>query len=123
MVKDPLLQRVVEAFKKRQIDFIALFGSRAKGLARPDSDYDILIEYSWGVRYDHFELVEAKQEAEAILGKKVDLVTTPALSKFIRDEVLSTLIVLHGSTPRRFPLPAHTGVGRTHSPIPVRNAT
>ena len=107
MSHDPLLTRVVDAFRKRGIDFIALFGSRAKGSAGPDSDYDLLIEYSSVVRYDLFELVEAKQEAEGILGRKVVLVTTRSLSKFIRDEVLSTLIVLYGHTPIHIPAAAH----------------
>lgn len=44
---DPVIKRFLSGIKrlglKQRIDKIYLFGSRAKGMERPDSDYDLLI--------------------------------------------------------------------------------
>jgi len=47
MTADPLVQRVVKRIAEAiQPTQIILFGSRATGAARPDSDLDLLIVYS-----------------------------------------------------------------------------
>ena len=38
---DDIVRRIVEAFRPRRI---VLFGSRSRGVARPDSDVDLMIE-------------------------------------------------------------------------------
>ena len=47
-VKDKVLQRWIEALgpKPASIERIVLFGSRARGTARPDSDYDLALVVS-----------------------------------------------------------------------------
>lgn len=67
---------------------LALFGSVLRNEARPDSDVDLLVEFSRGSKtYGHFlalaELLEAR------LGRRVELVTAQALSPFIGPRILS----------------------------------
>ncbi len=61
---------------------VAIFCSYARGEAGPDSDIDVLVEYELAL--------------SDLVGRKIDLVTTPALSPHFRDDVLSRMQVIHG---------------------------
>lgn len=77
---------------------LSLFGSRSREDFAPDSDVDLLIEFLPGHAVGFFKLVEIEQELSAILGgKKVDLVTLPALSHIIRDSALSDAVELYAA--------------------------
>lgn len=71
---------------------VRLFGSIARGEARPDSDLDILIELEPGRSL--LDLVAIKQDLEELLGCKVDVVTEAAISPYIRDQVLKEAVGL-----------------------------
>ena len=71
---------------------VRVFGSRARGEGRPDSDIDILVT----VR-DHaslLELVAIKQDHEDLLGSTVHVVTEDAISPYIREQVLREAVAL-----------------------------
>jgi len=71
---------------------VRVFGSRARGEGRPDSDIDILVT----VR-DHaslLELVAIKQDLEDLLGSTVHVVTEDAISPYIREQVLGEAVTL-----------------------------
>ena len=65
---------------------LALFGSAAREEARPDSDVDLLVEFSRPVGL--FEFVRLKLVLEEILECRVDLVTPDALRESIKAEIL-----------------------------------
>jgi len=94
-LKSKELEQAADLLRTKGASFAAIFGSRAKGEARPDSDYDFLVEFRQGANIGLFDLVELKSELEAILGRKVDLGTVNSLDKYIRDEVLSSMVVLY----------------------------
>ena len=69
---------------------IRVFGSFARGEARPDSDLDLLIE-AGPTRTPFFPgglLVDLEEE----LGRRVDLATPAALHPLIRDQILSEAV-------------------------------
>jgi predicted nucleotidyltransferase len=71
---------------------VRIFGSVARGEARPDSDLDLLIDLEPGRSL--FDIIGIKQDLEELLGRRVDVVTIPGLSPYIRDDVLREAIPL-----------------------------
>jgi len=67
---------------------LRVFGSRATGSARPDSDLDLLVEFEPG--RDLFDLIELKQALEERTGSAVDVVTEGGLSPFMRAGILQS---------------------------------
>lgn len=59
-----------------------LFGSYSRGEADTNSDIDILVEldYSQGIGWNYFGM---KEDLEEKLNKRVDIVSSKGLSKFI----------------------------------------
>jgi predicted nucleotidyltransferase len=67
---------------------LALFGSVLRGEAGPDSDVDVLVQFSPGAKtFEHF--LALSDLLEELLGKQVELVTTEALSPFIGPRILA----------------------------------
>jgi len=69
---------------------LALFGSVVRGEAKPDSDVDILVEFSKPVGL--FGFIRLKHRLEEILGRSVDLVTRAALKPQLRDRILEECV-------------------------------
>jgi uncharacterized protein len=86
--------RVAEFCKRNRIRKLSLFGSALRDDFRPDSDIDLLVEFQTGAAPSLFDLARMERELSAILsGRKVDLRTPKELSRYFRDEVLSTASV------------------------------
>ena len=71
---------------------IRVFGSVARGEARPDSDIDLLVEYEPG--HGGFAFVEFCERVERLLGRRVDVVTERSLHPLVRDRVLAQAVPL-----------------------------
>lgn len=65
---------------------ISVFGSRARGDARPDSDIDLIVEFSKSVGFVHFFKVEKR--LERLLGRKIDMTTPGGLHPRLKDAIL-----------------------------------
>ncbi len=75
--------------QRHRIRRLSLFGSRLKGTARPDSDFDLLVEFEPGAIPSYFDLANIEIELSDLLGgQKVDLRTPAELSRYFRDQVL-----------------------------------
>ena len=75
--------------RRRHIRRLSLFGSLLRGNAGPDSDVDLLVEFSREARPSFLDLAEIEQELSGLLaGRRVDLRTAEDLSRYFRDEVL-----------------------------------
>ena len=71
---------------------VRVFGSRAHGEARPESDVDLLVTV--GERTSLLDIVAIKQDLEDLLGSTVHLVTEDAISPYLRDKVLRESVPL-----------------------------
>ena len=68
---------------------LSVFGSAARGEIRPDSDLDILVEFNADARIGLVKFSSFSEELEALLGRKVDLVTKRGLKPWLRNSILS----------------------------------
>lgn len=84
------LKRLKPVLKERfKVKEIGVFGSYVRGDESPESDVDILVEFSEPIGWEFFDLQEFLKE---ILGKDVDLVTVPALKPQLRERILKEVI-------------------------------
>ena len=75
------------ALKVKQL---RLFGSVARDEAGPDSDIDLLVDFSEPVGY--FQFVEVRRRLALLLGRPVDLATEPSLKRQLREQILKEAI-------------------------------
>ena len=69
-----------------------VFGSVARGEARPESDLDLLVKLDPGRSL--LDLIAIKQDLEDLLGCEVDVVTEAAISPYLREQVLREAVSL-----------------------------
>lgn len=82
------LKSLERPLRDRGLTALALFGSTARGTARPDSDVDVLIDIAPDARFSLVDLVSVKNFLEDRLGRTVDVVTREGLDPAIRDRVI-----------------------------------
>lgn len=96
MGTDELLKtKRTEIFKiatKHGVTNVRVFGSVARGDARPESDIDFLVEV--GPTHSSFFPAGLIADLEFLLGRHVDVVTPKGLHWFIRDKVLKEAVPL-----------------------------
>jgi predicted nucleotidyltransferase len=80
------LTRLQPRLAARHVGRIGVFGSVARGEARPDSDIDILVDMT--AEGDLFDLVAVKLLLEEALGRPVDVVPLGGLKQDAREVVL-----------------------------------
>jgi hypothetical protein len=77
---------ILAAAAKRGVRNVRLFGSIARGEARPDSDADFLVDLDRGRSL--LDLAGLVMDLESLLGRRVDVVTPAGLRPRIRESVL-----------------------------------
>jgi predicted nucleotidyltransferase len=87
------IKRIVAAHKgdlqrRYHLTALGVFGSYTRGEETATSDVDILIDYDPASRLNLFDIVELKDELSALLGVKADVVTKPALKRWIGEHIL-----------------------------------
>ncbi|MEJ2706392.1 MAG: nucleotidyltransferase family protein [Anaerolineales bacterium] len=85
-----LLQQRKELTERYHVASLFLFGSVARDEASPDSDIDILVEFSQPVGLFHF--IELKQHLEELLGCEVDLGTPRSLKPYLKEQILKEAV-------------------------------
>ena len=77
------LRRHEAELKRLGIEHLYLFGSTARDEARPDSDVDLFFDHPEG-SLGLYELMDVKERAAAILGRKADIMTRRSLHRVLR---------------------------------------
>ena len=87
-------------FRRRwAIAELAVFGSVLRDDFRPESDIDLLVTFTPEAEWDLLDLLRMQDDAAAILGRPVDLVSRAGLEQssnaIVRREVLGTSRVVY----------------------------
>ncbi|MDO9559419.1 MAG: nucleotidyltransferase family protein [Syntrophales bacterium] len=91
--------KIREFCLRNHIRKLALFGSVLRDDFGPESDIDVLVEFDSGAEVGFFELYDMEEELSLLFGgRKIEIVTQAALSKYFRDEVISRAEVQYAAT-------------------------
>jgi predicted nucleotidyltransferase len=78
----PISTAVLQEFCQRwRVQELALFGSILRDDFGPDSDVDVLVTFAPGADWGLLDHVRMEQELEALLGRKVDLLSRRAVER------------------------------------------
>jgi uncharacterized protein len=77
------IKLIQEYFKAQPVLKAYLFGSYVRGEATLDSDIDILVDLDYSEAIG-WEFIQMQIDLQALLAKKVDLVSARGLSKYIQ---------------------------------------
>jgi predicted nucleotidyltransferase len=92
-------ERVASFCADNHIKRLSLFGSALEDEMTETSDIDLLVEFEEDSTPGFFGLSEMEQELAKILGgRRIDLRTLGDLSRYFRDEVRKTSVVVYGAT-------------------------
>lgn len=92
------MDRIAAFCRKWKIVEFALFGSVLGDDFRSDSDVDVLVSFDENQSWSLWNLVEMKEELEAMLGREVDLVEKSSLrNPFRRRAILATKKVIYAA--------------------------
>jgi len=86
MNKQDILNRLREnqrTLRERGVMHAALFGSRARGDDRPDSDTDIMIEVDPAARLTIYDYVGLKEYIAGLFDGRVDVVSRDGLKPYV----------------------------------------
>jgi len=83
---------LIELARRRGVGNLRVFGSMAWGDADADSDVDLLVTLPPGA--SALALGGLLMDAQELLGRRVDVVTEPALHPALRERILASCIAL-----------------------------
>jgi len=94
-------KKVATFCHKYRIRRLALFGSALRADFRPDSDVDVLVEFSTDAKYGLFALSRMEDELRQLFGREVDLVDQAAIEQsrnyIRRKEILGSLETIYAA--------------------------
>jgi predicted nucleotidyltransferase len=77
--------------KQLGVQHLYLFGSTARDEARDDSDIDLFFDHERG-KLGLFQLMDVKERAAEILGRKTDIMTRGSLHPVLRKQIESSAL-------------------------------
>lgn len=84
--------RILALARRHGVIRVRIFGSMARGDARPDSDVDLLVDV--GLDPSPWFPGGLVAELEELLGRRVQIVTEQGLDELLRDRVLQEAVPL-----------------------------
>lgn len=89
MNRDAAISRLKEheaELRRLGVQSLYLFGSTARDEAGPKSDVDLFFDYEEG-RFGLYELMDVKEAAARILGRKTDIMTRDSIHRVLRSGI------------------------------------
>ena len=97
-VPDGSIERFCKTWQIAEFD---VFGSVTRHDFRPESDVDVMIEFTPSSRWGMLEFAEMAEQLEQLFGRKVDLVTRRAVQRstnpYRRDAILQSSQRVYGA--------------------------
>jgi uncharacterized protein len=84
---------LIDVCRNNAVTSVGVFGSMARGEATPQSDIDLLVEFS--ERKSLFDMARLERELSTALGRKVDLLTKKAISPYLREHILDEVQMIY----------------------------
>lgn len=72
---------IAEFCRRWKIKELSLFGSMLRDDFSPDSDVDFLVSFLGDAKWSLFDHVRMEDELSSLIGRKVDLVSRPAVER------------------------------------------
>ena len=95
-IKNKIAKAILNDQARDNIEKASLFGSYLRDEAGDNSDVDILVEFKPTAKIGFFEFVRLQRRLSDFIGKKVDLLTPEAISKFFREKVIKEAELVYG---------------------------
>lgn len=89
-----ILDALARELRERGAIKVAIFGSYSRGEEQPESDMDVIVEFS--EKKSLLDLVAIERELSESLGVRVDLLTEQFISPYIIDTVREQMEVIYG---------------------------
>lgn len=84
---------IVSVLEKYNVNTIGIFGSYARGVQRPDSDLDVMVNFK--ERKSLLTLLRIERELSETIGVKVDLLTEQSVSPYLVERIKSEMKVIY----------------------------
>ncbi|HET6763059.1 MAG TPA: nucleotidyltransferase domain-containing protein [Longimicrobiaceae bacterium] len=91
------VERVAAFCRRNRIRSLQLFGSVLRGDFRDESDVDFLVEFEPGEKVGLLGVARMELELSEIVGRKADLRTVAELSRYFRDDVVRSALVVYSA--------------------------
>ena len=94
MKRDEAISRLKQHeanLKRLGVEHLYMFGSTARGKANNGSDVDLFFDYQKG-KLGVYELMDVKEYAASILGRKTDIMRRDSLHKTLREAIEATAV-------------------------------
>ena len=89
--------RMADLCRRYGIRELSLFGSAVRSEMRPGSDIDVMVEFDPSARIGLLKFESLSEDLEALVGRKVDLVTKRGLKSWIRPHILKEARVIYAA--------------------------
>ena len=87
-----MTEAILELATRHGARNVRVFGSMARGEARPDSDVDFLVDVEPGRTL--LDVIALEQDLEALLGRPVEVLTDGGLSPYLQQRILAEATAL-----------------------------
>lgn len=87
--------KLADLCRRYGVTELSLFGSAVRGEMGPDSDIDVLVEFDPAARIGILKFESLVEGLEALVGRKIDLVTKRGLKPWVRPEALREARVIY----------------------------
>jgi hypothetical protein len=93
-IQEEINKKTIPVFRRYGVIFAGLFGSRVRGDARPQGDYDFIVRFKNTPSL--VKLIKMENELKSVLRSKVDVIIEGSEKPFIKQNLEKELAPIYG---------------------------